>query len=266
MLGTVYLIPSAYSIASFLQAASISTCFTPLRLHYQEDLYNNHFLSATTTAEMTGTRVDEAMSDGKEEFDVGRAPAEASSKESSIKPEDSDTTPEWKPGRGLYLAFLAMAVLTLMVALDGTSLSVALPIIAQTLHGSALEAFWSGTSFLLASTVFQPSFAQLSHVLGRVQMTMFAITLFFVGVMMAALTKNFSLLLAGRTVQGIGGGGIIALTEIMLTDLVPLRHRGAWGGIIAAMWSLGSVSGMYLNDQNDVPCLQFRSCHWRRFR
>lgn len=164
-----------------------------------------------------------------------------SSSDSSIKSGHESPAPAFNPGRRFYLAFLALAVLTLMVALDGTSLSVAIPTVAQALKGSALEAFWSGTSFLLASTVFQPSFAQLSHVFGRVQMIMVAITFFFVGVMMAALSHNFSLLLAGRTLQGLGGGGLIALTEIIVTDLTPLRYRGQWAGIIGGMWAIGRL-------------------------
>jgi len=94
-----------------------------------------------------------------------------------------------------------------MVALDGTSISVALPKIAQALNGTAIEAFWAGTSFLLASTVFQPNFASFSHIFGRMPVIIAAITLFMVGVFMAALAQNFSILLAGRTIQGIGGGG-----------------------------------------------------------
>lgn len=141
------------------------------------------------------------------------------------------------------MAFAALAVLTLMVALDGTSISVALPVIARKLHGTAIEAFWAGTSFLLAATVFQPNFASFSHIFGRMPVIMVSIALFFVGVMMAALSNSFGLLLAGRTIQGIGGGGIMAMTEIVITDIVPLRWRGQWAGIIAGMWSIGSVSG-----------------------
>ncbi|OAL35450.1 hypothetical protein AYO20_05300 [Fonsecaea nubica] len=141
------------------------------------------------------------------------------------------------------MAFVALSVLTLMVALDGTSISVALPIIARKLHGTAIEAFWAGTSFLLASTVFQPNFASFSHIFGRMPVIMVSIALFFVGVMMAALSNGFGLLLAGRAVQGLGGGGVMAMTEIVITDLVPLRYRGQWAGIIAGMWSIGSVSG-----------------------
>lgn len=176
----------------------------------------------------------------------GTTQALASSSESlnsSQNPAEKPTIPEFKPNRGFYLAFVALATLTLMVALDGTSLSVALPIVAQALEGSALEAFWAGTSFLLASTVFQPTFAQLSHVFGRVPLILLAVTLFFVGVLMAALSHNFTLMLMGRSIQGVGGGGIIALTEILVTDLVPLRYRGQWAGVIGGMWAIGSVTG-----------------------
>ena len=50
-------------------------------------------------------------------------------------------------------------------------------------------------------------------------------------------------MLLGRTIQGLGGGGILALTNIILTDLVPLRYRGNWIGVLGAMWAIGSVSG-----------------------
>lgn len=53
-------------------------------------------------------------------------------------------------------------------------------------------------------------------------------------------------MLVGRSIQGIGGGGIIALTEIVVTDLVPMRQRGAYFGLISSMWSLGSVTGPIL--------------------
>lgn len=72
---------------------------------------------------------------------------------------------------------------------------------------------------------------------------MVALMLFLVGAIVASVSKNFGALLVGRSFQGIGGGGLIALTEIVVTDLVPLRLRGQWFGIISAMWSIGSVTG-----------------------
>lgn len=178
------------------------------------------------------------------------------SSSSSTKSNKAEEVAAFNPTRRFYLAFVALAVLTLMVALDGTSLSVALPTVARALHGSALEAFWSGTSFLLASTVFQPSFAQLSHVFGRMQMVMVGLTLFFIGVMVAALAQDFTMMLIGRTIQGIGGGAIIVLTEILVTDLVPLRYRGQWAGIIGGMWAIGSVTGPVIGGA-------FASVGWR---
>ena len=116
-------------------------------------------------------------------------------------------------------------------------------IIAQKLKGTAIEAFWSGTSFLLCSTVFQPSFASFSHIFGRRQVIMVALVFFLVGAVIASVASNFAVLLVGRSLQGVGGGGLIALTEIVVTDLVPLRLRGNWFRIISAMWSIGSVTG-----------------------
>ncbi len=75
--------------------------------------------------------------------------------------------PVFKPTREFLLAFSALLVVSLAVAFDATSLSVALATISAELGGTALEAFWSGTSFLLASTVLQPTVASLSTMFGR---------------------------------------------------------------------------------------------------
>jgi MFS family permease len=167
----------------------------------------------------------------------------APSSSSSSITDEKTSPPEFHPNTRFYLAFAALAVLTLMVALDGTSISVALPIIAKKLNGTAIEAFWAGTSFLLCSTVFQPNYASFSHIFGRKPMVLTAITFFLIGVLVAALANNFTTLLIGRSLQGVGGGGIIAMTEIIVTDLVPLRYRGQWVGIIGGMWAIGSVTG-----------------------
>lgn len=73
----------------------------------------------------------------------------------------------FNPGWRFHMIFVTICIITLVAALDATSLSVALPIITDALGGNAIEAFWSGTSFLLTSTVFQPSFASMSHIFGR---------------------------------------------------------------------------------------------------
>ena len=116
-------------------------------------------------------------------------------------------------------------------------------VIAEKLNGSALEAFWAATSYLLTSTVFQPTIAAFSNVFGRRWVTTTSVILFLLGLLISGLAQNFTLLLAGRTVQGIGGGGIIVLTQLIICDLIPLRLRGQYFGIISGMYAIGSVSG-----------------------
>ena len=101
------------------------------------------------------------------------APMSENTSPSDPKNENSaplkDIENEFKLTRGFLLAFFSICIITLAVALDATSLSIALPIITQKLKGTAIEAFWSGTSFLVASAVSQPVIAGLSHVFGRKQ-------------------------------------------------------------------------------------------------
>src|SRR6478736_1657049 len=67
-----------------------------------------------------------------------------------------------------------------------------------------------------ATSVFQPSFASLSNIFGRRPMVLVAILFFCIGAIIAAVGNNFTYMLVGRTIQGVGGGGIIALSEIIV--------------------------------------------------
>ena len=152
----------------------------------------------------------------------------------------------FNPGWRLYMAFISLCVITLMAALDATSISVALPIMAKLLKGTAIEAFWAGTSFLVTSTVFQPVIGNFSSIFGRKPLIFISLAFFAVGAIVAALAKNFGVILVGRSIQGIGGGGVLTLTEIVVTDLVPLRARGQWFSFISSMWALGTVIGKWI--------------------
>ncbi|KAK5109795.1 hypothetical protein LTR62_006528 [Meristemomyces frigidus] len=148
------------------------------------------------------------------------------------------------PNYHFYLAFSSICVVTLMAALDATSLGVAIPRITSTLHGTAIEGFWSGTAFLLTSTVFQPLFGSLSDIFGRKPLILLSLVFFALGAILCAVTQHsMTLLLVGRSIQGVGGGGILVLGEIVITDLVPLRFRGQFYSLLGSMWAVGSVSG-----------------------
>jgi len=149
----------------------------------------------------------------------------------------------FKPTREFMLAFASLLMICLAVAFDATTLSVALPIMSTAIGGTALEAFWSGTSFLLASTVFQPTVASLSSIFGRSYLIYVCAAFFAAGAIIAALANDFTVIIVGRAIQGTGGGGLIALTEVVTTDLVPLAYRGQWFSMISAVWSIGTVTG-----------------------
>jgi MFS family permease len=148
----------------------------------------------------------------------------------------------------LALAFTLICIVVLMAALDATSLSVALSHIATSVHGSAIEIFWAGTGFLITGAVFQPIIGSLSGILGRKLLTFVSLAFFGVGAIIAAVAHNVTVLLVGRCIQGVGGGGVIVLSEVLTTDLLPLRVRGQWQGLIAAMWALGTVGGPLIGE------------------
>ncbi|CAD6445510.1 d6134ba7-fb2d-4805-85f3-4c175fa7df22 [Sclerotinia trifoliorum] len=164
-------------------------------------------------------------------------------KKQSTDAETQELKIEFKPTTTFILAFSSICLITLAAALDATSLSIALPIITSKLGGTAIEAFWSGTSFLLTSAVSQPVIAGLSHVFGRKELLLGSALTFGIGSIFAAVANSFTLMLVGRSIQGIGGGGILSLGEILITDLVPLTVRGAYFGYMGSIWAFGSVGG-----------------------
>ena len=118
--------------------------------------------------------------------------------------------------------------------------------VARDLDGSSLQAFWAGISFLLASVVFQPVCTSCSDVFGRKAALYACIALFSAGSIIFGVAKNMRILILGRTVQGVGGGGLEALCEIILTDMTTLRERALWLGIMGFVWAAGNLLGPIL--------------------
>ncbi|KAF2877538.1 major facilitator superfamily domain-containing protein [Massariosphaeria phaeospora] len=150
---------------------------------------------------------------------------------------------EWKPQKQEWFIMISLAIISLMVALDATILVTVLPTIAKALEGSSIDAFWAGTSFLLSSAVFQPVIASVSEVFGRQQLLLLSLTFFTVGTILCAISTDFTLLLVGRSIQGVGGGGIITMSQVIFCDIVPLRQRPKYFSIVLGAWSVGSILG-----------------------
>ncbi|ANB12839.1 Vba5p [Sugiyamaella lignohabitans] len=149
-------------------------------------------------------------------------------------------TPFKLSARGFIILAVYM-LLTLLVAVDSTAIGAPLPVITAELHGTTTQAIWTGSSYLLSSAVFLPTIGSLSEIFGRMPLTELSTLLFAVGSIICAVAHSFTVLIIGRTIQGVGGGGILVLTEIIVTDLVPLRERGKYFGYIGAVWALGTI-------------------------
>ncbi|KAF1832677.1 MFS general substrate transporter [Decorospora gaudefroyi] len=156
---------------------------------------------------------------------------------------EGDVPEEWKPQKKELLIMISLSFISLMVALDATILVTVLPVIAHELNGTSVEAFWAGTSYLLTSAIFQPVIASISAVFGRQQLLLVTLLFFTVGTILCSVANDFTTLLTGRCIQGVGGGGIITLTQVIFCDIVPLRQRPKYFAIVLGAWSIGSIVG-----------------------
>lgn len=102
--------------------------------------------------------------------------------------------------------------------------------------GTELEALnltsWIATAYFLTLTSFQPLYGKLSDIFGRKSCLLFAYLVFGVGCMACGLARSMEELIAARAFAGIGGGGMMTVVSILLSDIVPLRERGTWQGYI----------------------------------
>ncbi|RMD44218.1 hypothetical protein DV735_g781, partial [Chaetothyriales sp. CBS 134920] len=147
-----------------------------------------------------------------------------------------------RKGWRFNVIFSALCMTTFLAALDTSIISTALPTIAAAL-GSQTLYVWTITSYLLASTAVQPLFGQAADIFGRRYLTLISVVLFALGSGIAGGAHNTAMMIAGRAVQGVGGGGISVMVEIVVCDLVSLRERGKYVGLIGSMWAIGSVVG-----------------------
>ncbi|KAI1386774.1 MFS general substrate transporter [Hypoxylon trugodes] len=154
----------------------------------------------------------------------------------------NDTTSKKRP-LGFYLSFLAVNILVFLFALDTTTLAVAIPAIASELHATTLESFWAGISYLLGVVVSQPLYASVSNVFGRKPPLYVAFVFLIAGTLTFALAKNMESIVAGRVLQGLGGGGLDVLGEIIVTDMTTLKDRPTYLGIMALPIAIGSIIG-----------------------
>lgn len=102
-------------------------------------------------------------------------------------------------------------------------MTTAIPTIAAKFDASQADYTWIGSSFLLASSASTPIWGKLSDIFGRKPAILAANLIFFVGSLLAAVSVNVKMLIAARVIQGMGGGGLIILANICVSDLFSMR-------------------------------------------
>jgi EmrB/QacA subfamily drug resistance transporter len=133
----------------------------------------------------------------------------------------------------------------LMAALDQTIVATALPTIVGDLGGLS-HLSWIVTAYLLAQTVCTPIYGKLGDLFGRKRLFQIAIVLFLVGSVLCGLAGSMLQLIVFRGIQGLGGGGIVVLTQAIVADVVPPRERGKYQGYFGAVFASASVAGPLL--------------------
>jgi EmrB/QacA subfamily drug resistance transporter len=132
-----------------------------------------------------------------------------------------------------------------LVSLNQTIVATALPTIAGDLGSLDLIA-WIVTAYLLAATAATPLFGRLSDLYGRQRIFQAAIVIFLVGSVLSGAALNMPMLIGARAIQGIGGGGVMALTMTIIGDLLSPRERGRYQGYLGAVFGIASITGPLL--------------------
>src|SRR6218665_4070428 len=151
----------------------------------------------------------------------------------------------------------AVAVTLLLASIGQTIVSTALPTIVGELGG--LEHLtWVVIAYLLSSTVVAPIYGKLGDLYGRKIVLQAAIVIFLLGSALSAFANSMTFLILARTVQGLGGGGLMVVAMTVVADVIPPRQRGKIQGIFGAVFGVATVVGPLLGGF----IVEHLSWHW----
>jgi EmrB/QacA subfamily drug resistance transporter len=152
-------------------------------------------------------------------------------------------------------------MLSLFLAnLDQTIVATCLPAIAHDLQGWELLP-WVISAYLVTSTATTPIYGRLSDHYGRRRVMLISIAIFMLASIFCALANTMPLLIAARTLQGLGGGGLRSISQVVMADIIPPRNRGKYQGYMSTMFltstTLGPVLGGFFAEH-----LSWRWAFW----
>jgi len=140
---------------------------------------------------------------------------------------------------------LGVLLAMFLAALDQTIIATALPTIGREL-GDLEHLPWIVTVYLLTSTAVTPLYGKISDSYGRRVTMLVGIVIFIAGSVACALAPSMFVLILARALQGIGGGGLIALAQTIIADIVAPRERGRYQVYFASVFMTSSLLGPVL--------------------
>jgi EmrB/QacA subfamily drug resistance transporter len=172
------------------------------------------------------------------------SPKVKSSNQAAAKPA---TKPEPRPLTHPEIRAIVIGIMLAMFlgALDQTIVATALPTIGRH-FGDLGDLAWVVTAYLLTATAVTPLYGKLSDIHGRRALMLIAIVVFVLGSLACALAPSMTALVYARALQGLGGGGLMALAQTIIADIISPRERGRYQGYIAAVFATSSVGGPVL--------------------
>ncbi len=148
-------------------------------------------------------------------------------------------------GQRRNMVFLAVLLGMLLAALDQTIVATALPTVVADLGGAGHQS-WVVTSYLLASTITTAVVGKLGDLFGRKAVFLASILFFLAGSVLCGLSSSMTMLVASRTLQGIGGGAVMVTSMALIGEVIPLRERGRYQGALGAVFGVTTVVGPLL--------------------
>ncbi|MFT4210911.1 MAG: MDR family MFS transporter [Microbacterium sp.] len=147
--------------------------------------------------------------------------------------------------RRIWIIFSALIAGMLLASLDQTIVSTAMPTIVGQLGGVDHQV-WITTAYILATTIVMPIYGKFGDVLGRRRLFLAAIAIFTLASLACAFAGDFWTFVAFRAVQGLGGGGLMILSQAIIADIVPANERGKYLGPLGGIFGLSAVAGPLL--------------------
>jgi EmrB/QacA subfamily drug resistance transporter len=142
----------------------------------------------------------------------------------------------------IHRVFYGLMLGGFLSAVNQTIVATALPTIGRD-FGDFENLSWVIIAYLLSSTVVSPLYGKLSDIHGRRAMMLLAIGLFIAGSVLSAVAPSMAWLIVGRTLQGIGGGGIVPMVQTTVADMVTPRERGHYQAYMGTAWVAAGIIG-----------------------